>query len=151
MCEWRGQSSPGHVDNWDWDLMERWKLVAPGVCQGFGQCITDTLCGCLGTGEEEPGWMACLCRQKYDLSWGFPGLCHHIKLKVTLGQCPDSAHAWLVWGLRWECLFSVLGRKQSQYMRIFSAVWHFCDSVLLLLCTAALWEKRGQQGRDPQI
>lgn len=23
MCEWRGQSSPRHVGNWDQDLMER--------------------------------------------------------------------------------------------------------------------------------
>lgn len=46
-------------------------------------------------------WMACLCRQEYGMSWGSPGLCHHIKLQGTLGQCPDPAHTWPAWGMRW--------------------------------------------------
>lgn len=103
MREWRGQSNPGHVGNWDRDLTEMktgscWSLPGPWT-------VLSGRCGCLNAGEEEPMWMACPCRQENGLSWGFPGLSYHIKLKVTFGQCPDAAPAWPVWGTRWESVY----------------------------------------------
>lgn len=45
------------------------------------------------------------------MPWGFPGLCHHIKLEVTRGQCPDPAPAWPVWGMRWGVFIFCAGEK----------------------------------------
>lgn len=81
-------------------------------------------------------WMASPCRPGVWSVTGFSWSVFNIKLKVTLGQCPDPAPAGPVWGMRGEeRLFSVLGRKQSQSMRIF-----FCSLVFLsLLVPPALY------------
>lgn len=90
------------------------------------------------------------------MPWGFPGLCHHIKLKVTCGQCPDPAPAWPVWGMRWGVFIFCAGEKtvptyEDFFFFFCSLVFLSLHSSFLLLCTAALWENCGQQEYDPQI